>query len=180
MGLDLGRNYPSADYVPTSTMDDVREKWAAVEIPPGKPRWVLRGTGRALLGVYFALPGLSKLVPVGYRMQRDLMIAWGVPFPGVLLVVAGVVELVGGVFLVAGYKQRPAALLLALLVLCINLGVHSFWRLPDEGYSLEHEAQNFVKNLAVAAGLLFVAGAAPVPEKVGGTPAHEQTTDDAE
>jgi putative oxidoreductase len=55
-----------------------------------------------------------------------------------------------------GYQGRFSAFLLAGLTLVISIFMHGFWDLP-EGSSVAHETQNFVKNMAIMAGLLIVA-----------------------
>jgi len=47
--------------------------------------------------------------------------------------------------------------------LIINLGMHDFWNVY-EGVSQAHETQNFVKNLAILAGLLVLSGAEDLPQ----------------
>ena len=46
------------------------------------------------------------------------------------------------------------------LTLVISLFMHDFWNVY-EGGDQDHETQNFIKNLAIMAGLLFVAGTTP-------------------
>ena len=48
------------------------------------------------------------------------------------------------------------ALMLAGMTIVINLFMHDFWNVY-EGLSQAHETQNFVKNLAIMAGLLALA-----------------------
>ena len=59
------------------------------------------------------------------------------------------------------------ALGFAVMVLLINLNLHDFWNVYD-GVNAERETQNFVKNLAVFAGLLVLAAAHMAPS--GGMP----------
>ena len=53
------------------------------------------------------------------------------------------------------------AFVLAGLTLVINVFMHDFWNVY-EGTDQGHETQNFIKNLAIMAGLLYVAGSPPV------------------
>jgi putative oxidoreductase len=46
--------------------------------------------------------------------------------------------------------------MLAGMTLVINVFMHDFWNVY-EGLSQQHETQNFVKNLAIMAGLLALA-----------------------
>ena len=110
--------------------------------------------GRSLLGLYFILPGLSKVFD--FASTLALMRMKGVPFSLVLLPLTIVIQLLGGIFLVLGRNLRLTAFILFGLTILINLFIHNFWALtgdPSQG----HEIQNFVKNLAIAAGLLVLA-----------------------
>lgn len=110
--------------------------------------------GRSLLGLYFILPGLSKVFD--FASTLTLMRMKGVPFSLVLLPLTIVIQVLGGIFLVLGRNLRLTAFILFGLTIVINLFIHNFWALtgdPSQG----HEIQNFVKNLAIAAGLLVLA-----------------------
>jgi len=110
--------------------------------------------GRSLLGIYFILPGFSKVFD--FASTLALMRMKGVPFSLVLLPLTIVIQLLGGIFLVLGRNLRLTAFILFGLTIIINLFIHNFWALtgdPSQG----HEIQNFVKNLAIAAGLLVLA-----------------------
>ena len=71
--------------------------------------------GRVLIGVPFAMSGLSKLAAFG--ATTALITAAGLPFPPLAFAVAVAVELGGGVLLVLGYHVRPVALALAVFAL---------------------------------------------------------------
>ncbi|NCF44011.1 MAG: DoxX family membrane protein [Proteobacteria bacterium] len=110
--------------------------------------------GRALLGLYFLLPGISKIV--GFDATSAYMATHGVPLVGIALVITIVLQVGGGTALIIGWQTRPTALMLAAMTLLINLVMHDFWNVY-EGLSQAHETQNFVKNLAIMAGLLALA-----------------------
>jgi len=110
--------------------------------------------GRSLLGLYFIGPGLSKVFD--FTSTLALMQMKGVPFSSVLLPLTIVIQLLGGIFLILGRNLRLTAFILFGLTIVINIYIHNFWTLngdPSQG----HEIQNFVKNLAIAAGLLVLA-----------------------
>ena len=110
--------------------------------------------GRTLLGLYFIVPGMSKVA--GYEGYLDLMASKGVPLVEILLPLTILIQVGAGLFLIAGKNLRVSALLLFGLTILINLYIHNFWALAgDPGQA--HETQNFVKNLAIAAGLLVLA-----------------------
>jgi len=110
--------------------------------------------GRSLLGLYFIGPGLSKVFD--FTSTLALMEMKGVPFSSVLLPLTIIIQLLGGIFLILGKNLRLTAFILFGLTIVINIYIHNFWTLngdPSQG----HEIQNFVKNLAIAAGLLVLA-----------------------
>ncbi|MDA9154335.1 DoxX family protein [Gammaproteobacteria bacterium] len=110
--------------------------------------------GRSLLGIYFIVPGLSKVFD--FMGTLTLMRMKGVPLSSALLPLTIVLQVIGGIFLVLGKNLRQAALMLFGLTIIINVYIHDFWALAgDPGQA--HEAQNFIKNLAIAAGLLILA-----------------------
>ena len=110
--------------------------------------------GRTLLGLYFIGPGMTKVA--GYEGYLDLMASKGVPLVEVLLPLTILIQVGAGLFLIACKNLRVSALLLFGLTILINLFIHNFWALAgDPGQA--HETQNFVKNLAIAAGLLVLA-----------------------
>jgi putative oxidoreductase len=110
--------------------------------------------GRVLLGLYFLVPGLMKIT--GYAGMLAYMSKHGVPWTEPMLILTIALEVGGGLALIAGWRTQWAALLMAGLTLVINVYMHDFWNLHDGG-SQPHETQNFIKNLAIFAGLLILA-----------------------
>ena len=110
--------------------------------------------GRSLLGLYFIGPGLSKVFD--FMATLTLMRMKGVPFSSVLLPLTIVIQLLGGIFLILGRNLRLTSTILFSLTIIINIYIHDFWTLAGDP-SQAHEIQNFVKNLAIAAGLLILA-----------------------
>ena len=110
--------------------------------------------GRTLLGLYFIGPGLGKVFE--FTATLTLMQMKGVPFSLVLLPLTIFLQLIGGMFLILGKNLRLASFILFGLTICINIFIHNFWTLNGDP-SQAHETQNFIKNLAIAAGLLVLA-----------------------
>lgn len=106
--------------------------------------------GRGLLGLYFIIPGITKIT--GWSGTVEYMAAHGVPLIPVALVITIILQIGGGASLLAGYRTQLCAAILAALTLIINVYMHDFWNNPEE-------MQNFIKNLAIMAGLLYVSGA---------------------
>ena len=111
--------------------------------------------GRGLLGLYFVVPGITKIT--GWSAMSVYMGDHGVPLIPVLLATTIVIQIGGGASLLLGYRAQLMAFLLAGLTLVISLFMHDFWNV-EEAVQQGHETQNFIKNMAIMAGLMFVAG----------------------
>ncbi|MFO6425162.1 DoxX family protein [Motilimonas sp. KMU-193] len=111
-------------------------------------------TGRVLLALYFLLPGIMKFV--AWDMHVALMEKHQMMLIPVLLAAAGIVQIGAALLIIANRYTAICALALAAMVLLININLHDFWNFT--GIEGAHEQQNFVKNLAIFAGLLLLAG----------------------
>ena len=110
--------------------------------------------GRSLLGLYFLGPGIAKIFNysnyVGVMQQNDVPLTL-LALPAVILI-----QVIGGVMLVLNQNVKVFAWALFFTTMVINFYIHDFWTLED-GMVKAHETQNFVKNLAICAGLLVLA-----------------------
>ena len=116
--------------------------------------------GRVLIGLPFAMSGLSKLGAIGPTTEAIRSV--GLPFPSLALVVCVAVELGGGLLLIAGFKARTVAAVLALFCLVTAVTFHS-------NFADQNQMINFLKNIMMAGGLLqivaFGAGALSVDNR---------------
>ena len=110
--------------------------------------------GRSLLGLYFLGPGIAKVF--NYSNYVAVMQENEVPLTLVALPIVILVQVIGGLMLILNQNVKFCALLLFATTIVINFYIHDFWTLAD-GLSKSHETQNFVKNLAICAGLLVLA-----------------------
>ena len=114
---------------------------------------------RVLLALMFVLAGFSKFA--GLEGTAGYIASKGLPLPGVLAFATAALEVVGGLALAFGLQARWAAGALALFTLVASFLFHNFWAMPaDQAYV---QQLMFMKNLAVAGGLLMVVafGAGP-------------------
>ncbi|WP_404810632.1 DoxX family protein [Methylobacterium flocculans] len=99
------------------------------------------------MGTIFLASGLSKLAApaasLGYIKSA------GLPLPQVALAVAIAVEVGGSLLLIAGYRARIVALVLALFSVVTALAFHT-------AFADQNQLIHFLKNLAMAGGLLQV------------------------
>lgn len=89
-----------------------------------------------------------------YDMNVQYMASKGFTMIPFFLISAAVIELLGGLSLILGYKSRLGALILLLFLIPTTIIFHDFWTL--EGAAQFPEQVNFMKNLAIFGGLLYV------------------------
>ena len=103
--------------------------------------------GRLLIGVPFAMSGLSKLA--AYGATTAMIGAVGLSVPPLAFAVAVAVELGGGLLLIAGFQTRIVAIALALFSLATALSFHS-------NFADQNQMIHFLKNVMMAGGLLQI------------------------
>lgn len=109
--------------------------------------------GRFLLGLYFLLPGLTKIFL--FQENLDVVIEREVPLPFLSLIIVAIAQIFFGTMLMFGKFVHLGSLVLAAVTLLINFYIHDFWNMADNP-DQAHETQNFVKNLGILAGLLVL------------------------
>jgi putative oxidoreductase len=103
--------------------------------------------GRLMIGLPFAMSGLSKLG--AYSATTGMISAVGLPFPPLAFAVAVAVELGGGLLLIAGYRARYVAAALAVFTLAAAISFHS-------NFADQNEMIHFLKNVMMTGGLLQI------------------------
>ena len=103
--------------------------------------------GRLLIGLPFAMSGLSKLG--AFAATTGYIASVGLPLPSLAFAVSVVVELGGGLLLIAGARARLAALVLAIFSLVTAIFFH-------HNFSDQNQMFNFLKNVMMAGGLLQI------------------------
>jgi len=116
--------------------------------------------GRVLLALIFVISGYNKLV--GFDGTVGYIASKGLPLPQLAAAAAIAIELVGGVLLVIGWQTRWAATAIFLFMIPTTLIFHAFWAAPAA--NLQMETIQFMKNLCIMGGMLYVMsfGAGPL------------------
>jgi putative oxidoreductase len=109
--------------------------------------------GRIILGLYFFVFGFGKVFT--YQDIESLMFLKGVPLVVLTLPLTIAIQTVFGLLIIFGKYLRLSGLVLFILTLLINYYIHNFWDLAGDP-SQAHEMQNFIKNTAIAGGLLIL------------------------
>ena len=108
---------------------------------------------RILFVALFLPAGIGKLT--GFDGTVGYISSVGLPLPAVGAALALVVEIAGGLALLAGFGTRIAALVLAVFTLVASFFFHAYWAAPaDQAYVAP---LLFFKNIAVVGGLLALA-----------------------
>jgi putative oxidoreductase len=113
--------------------------------------------GRILLCTIFVLSGIMKFMD--WQGTAQYMASKNLPLIPVLLPLAGVIEIAGGLAIVLGARARLAAFVLFLYLIPTTFIFHNFWAYTG----LEHMSQmtHFLKNLAIMGGLALLVGMGP-------------------
>jgi putative oxidoreductase len=113
--------------------------------------------GRLLLALLFLPAGLGKIS--GFAGTVGYIASVGLPLPQLAAALAVVVEVAGGIALLAGFGTRLAALALALFTLVASFFFHNYWAAAADQQFMQ--SLLFFKNMGVAGGLLTLAAWGP-------------------
>jgi putative oxidoreductase len=104
--------------------------------------------GRVLLAALFLVSGIQKLfVPA---MIQGYIASVGLPFPPLVYAITVVIELGAGALLLVGFRTRLVAWVLAAFTVAAALLFHRALGDPNQ-------FAHFMKNLAIAGGLVHIA-----------------------
>jgi len=115
--------------------------------------------GRAAFAAVFVLFAPANFSPQG--------IAWaaqqGVPFARLLVPLAGLISLAGGLSVILGYRAKIGAWLLILFLVPVTVMMHNFWAVKDSMMA-QIQLGFFLANLSRIGGALLIAyfGAGPL------------------
>ena len=122
------------------------------------PAWMVP-VGRVLFALIFvtSAPNLFTYTTV------EMVAGHGVPYAPILVPIAGLLALLGGLSIAFGYKTRVGASLLVLFLVPVTIFMHNFWDVYDPGLR-QMQGINFMKNLALLGGAFAFAffGAGPM------------------
>ena len=106
---------------------------------------VLDLLGRILISTLFLLNGVFKI------SNYDGTVGWIESFgmPGILIIPAIILEVIGPILIIIGYKVRIAAGFLSLFCILTAIIFHN-------DFSDQMQFTSFLKNIALAGGFLFI------------------------
>ena len=121
---------------------------------------------RVLLAQLFILSGIAKLK--GFTGTAAFMGNLGMPAPQLFLVLTIALEIGGGALLVIGWQARWVALAFFGFTFLTAVIVHPFWTGDPAG--MISQLNNFMKNLSIMGGMLYVVVYGPGPLSLGSDP----------
>ena len=106
---------------------------------------ILDIVARILISTLFLLNGVFKI------SNYDGTVGWmeGFGIPGILIIPAIILEIVGPILIILGYKAKIAAGFLGLFCIATALIFHN-------DFSDQMQLGSFLKNIALAGGFLFI------------------------
>ena len=106
---------------------------------------ILDLVARILISALFLLNGVFKI------SNYDGTVGWMESFgiPGILLIPAIILEIVGPILIILGYKAKIAAGLLSIFCIATAVIFHN-------DFSDQMQLGSFLKNIALAGGFLFI------------------------
>jgi len=130
--------------------------------------------GRVFMSVIFIVSGFSKVV--GYNAAVQYAKSHGMPVATGAISGAIFIELIGGGMILLGFRTRLAALIVCLFLVPTTFVFHNFW--AYSGAEAQDLMFHFLKNLAIAGGLLMVAGYPHQPFSIDGALARPPEIED--
>ena len=106
---------------------------------------ILDLVARILISALFLLNGIFKI------SNYDGTVGWmeGFGIPGILIIPAIILEIVGPILIILGYKAKIAAGFLSLFCIATAVIFHN-------DFSDQMQLGSFLKNIALAGGFLFI------------------------
>lgn len=108
--------------------------------------------GRVLFVIVFVMSSFGHFSDesIGFAAAQ------GVPMANVMVPLSGIVELVGALSILFGYKARWGAWLIVLFLLPVTFTMHAFWKVQDPMMA-RMDMVMFMKNISMMGAALIIA-----------------------
>lgn len=109
--------------------------------------------GRIMLSFIFIYEAIDSILY--FKKTKEMMTAYGLNFQQDMLLIGAIfLLLLGGTLVLLGYRTTFGASLILLYWIPVTFIIHSFWN--DVEPTRRMEAISFMKNIAIAGGLLII------------------------
>jgi putative oxidoreductase len=114
-------------------------------------KWILI-IGRIFFASIFILTSFSQFSAqsIAYAASK------GVPFASIVVPLAGILEIVGALSIIFGFRARIGALLLIIFLIAVTFTFHRFWTIQDQ-MDRQMDMINFFKNISLVGGAIILA-----------------------
>ena len=113
-------------------------------------------SARLLMAAIFVLSGVRKAL--AFAGTAGYFAKLGLSMPEAITALVILIEVGGGLALVAGWQLKPVALAMAAFTLATAFIGHAFWAAAPEQFGAQ--LNNFMKNVAMVGGFVLLAGTA--------------------
>ncbi len=111
--------------------------------------------GRFIIAWFFIHEAIER--GSNWNGTLGLMALQNIPVPPLMLAIALIVMMIGGISLALGYQTRHGALLLFGFTIAVTIVMHGYWRIQDT-FERAAEFQIFARNITIAGALLLLVG----------------------
>jgi putative oxidoreductase len=116
--------------------------------------------GRILLALIFVMSGFGKIMH--FNVYLGIMAKQGVPATEIMLILSILVELGGGLAVLAGFQARWAAIIIFLFMIPVTwiFHVQGYLHAADQQQAIMQQV-NILKNISIEGGLLLLVSFGP-------------------
>ncbi|MBI3510026.1 MAG: DoxX family protein [Bacteroidetes bacterium] len=118
--------------------------------------------GRIFFSLLFLVAGLGHFSSQSVSYAASM----GVPMASVLVPISGVMAVVGALSLITGYRAKWGAWIIIAFLVPVTFWMHAFWKVTDP-MMMQMQMANFMKNMAMIGGALFIAYFGSGPYSIG-------------
>ena len=123
---------------------------------------------RILVVAIFVYTGISKLTH--FDGTSHMIAEKGIPLAAVATAIAILIELGGAIAIIIGWQTKLAAAIQFVYLIFITITYHNFWAAPPQLHDVQ--LLNFLKNIGIMGGLLFLATRGAGASAVDSAPSH--------
>jgi putative oxidoreductase len=114
--------------------------------------------GRVLFSLIFIASGISKIGD--WQKTIDYMESHNMIFIPFFLIMAMLLQVLGGLSIITNYKTKVGVVLLLVFLIPATFIFHNFWSLPTETeidmVNQQYEMVSFLKNITIIGALLLI------------------------
>lgn len=131
-------------------------------------RAVTDSLARTLIVSIFVYTGITKLMH--FDGTAHMIGEKGIPLAAVATAIAILIELGGAILIIIGFQTKLAAAVQFVYLIVITFMYHNFWAAAPQLHDVQ--LLNFLKNVGIIGGLLFLATHGAGASSVDAGPSH--------